>query len=77
MLVTTPVHALGPVAGDDSQPPDKTPAALQPPAPDTAADGAKASRREQSPTAPRSAADSFTPTERIKADSAVAFPVDI
>lgn len=79
MLVTTPVHALGPVQGDDNQPPGEPPAALQPQVPDTdtAADGANTSRRVQTPAVPRSSADSFTPTERIKADSAVAFPVDI
>jgi hypothetical protein len=79
VLVTTPVLALGPPAGAEDHPFREPPGALQPQAPATeqAPDTGNAPRQVQKPAAPRSSADSFTPSERIKADSAVSFPVDI
>jgi hypothetical protein len=79
MLLTAPVVALGPPDGGGDQPVGAPPVALQPEAPDKdrASDTGNAPRRRQNPAAPPPSTDSFTPSERINADSAVSFPVDI
>jgi hypothetical protein len=44
---------------------------------DGTTDTSDAPRRQQEPVAPAPSTDTFTPSERINADSAVSFPVDI
>jgi hypothetical protein len=79
MLVTAPVFALRPPDDGGAQPVSEPPAALPAQAPDTQKSPAAGNipRQVPKPAVPRSSADSFTPSERIKADSAVSFPVDI
>lgn len=79
MLVTMPVFALRPPNGGGDQPTSEPPAALQPQQQDAeqASKPDTAPRQVKKPAAPASSADSFTPSERIEADSAVSFPVDI
>ena len=78
-LVTTPVFALRPPDGGGEQPHSEPPAGQQPPVRDIekAPETGTAPRLLKRPAAPGLSADSFTPSERIKADSAVSFPVDI
>jgi formylglycine-generating enzyme required for sulfatase activity len=76
VLVATPVYALEPPDGviqptAEPTPPQPPP---QPGASDSGKDAGRAPRPAQSPATPD---DRFTPSERIGADSAVAFPVDI
>lgn len=80
VLVAPPVYALEPADGiirptvelvTPSQPPP------QPRASDSGEDADRAPRQAQPPAVPGSPGDGFTPSERIGADSAVAFPVDI
>jgi hypothetical protein len=73
VLAATPVFAPGPADGAGDQSPGKPPPVQPAQAPGS---GAVASQTPK-PAAPPSSPDSFTPSERIKADSAVAFPVDI
>ncbi len=79
MLVTTPVFALRPPEGGGDLPPGEPPAALPAQSRDSGQLPAASNASPQTPksVAPSTAGDSFTPSERIKADSAVSFPVDI
>lgn len=78
-LAAAPAFALRPPTGTPS--PAAPPAALQPQAPAPAAAqspapaATQAPGRAEQPATP--AAGSYTPSERIKADSVVSFPVDI
>jgi hypothetical protein len=79
MLVATPVFSPGPADAAGDQSPGEAPPALpaQAPGAGQAPGSGDVVRRAPKPAAPPSSPDSFTPSERIKADSAVAFPVDI
>jgi hypothetical protein len=79
-LAAAPAFALRPPTGTPS--PAAPPAALQPQAPAPAAAqspapaATRAPGRAEQPATP-APAGSYTPSERIKADSVVSFPVDI
>lgn len=71
-LAAAPAFALRPPTGNPS--PAEPPAALQPQAP---APVVPQSPAKAEPPATPAPAGSYTPSERIKADSVVSFPVDI
>ena len=78
-LVAMPVFALRPPEGGGDQPHSGSPPALPAQPRDSGQLPAASNASPQTPksVAPSTAGDSFTPSERIKADSAVSFPVDI